>query len=146
MKKATLLFAVYDFTCARSWQGALQLKAMYPQLQMMQTAVYLTCLHPRHLPYANALANRLQLPFDLTTIETFDNQLRSPLGLTRHGDNVVLLLDAHGHICEKIFAQTPFHAVQPGYLLARLHRMNRQPTRLYPQNGRIFPTHFLSPA
>ncbi len=146
MKQATLLFAMYDFTCARSWQGALQLKAIYPQLQRMQTAVYLTCLHPRHLRHANTLANRLQLPFDLTAIETFDNQLRSQFCLTRHGDNAVLLLDAYGHICEKTYAQAPFHAVQPEHLLAQLHRMNRLPTRLYPQNGRIFPTHLYTPA
>ena len=149
MCRSTIIFAVYDYNSAAVWKGALQLKAMFAELEQRDTAVFMASLSANNLMQAQNLADRLQLPFKLTTIASFKPQLCHQLPLKKHGDNIVLILDSYGTVCDKsVVAYAPHHAIQTAHLLAQTCKINRRclTDRFNPQNGRLLPTHFFSPA
>ncbi|MCP5095844.1 MAG: hypothetical protein GY943_09845 [Chloroflexi bacterium] len=123
-RQRTLIYIVHDFTCARGWKGALQLKSIYPQLQAAQTAVSMLGNGRFHQP-AQQLATQLQLPFPVATISN-DSQIST--NVPTHGDNMILLIEPDNHVSYYRFAKVPDTAVHPSQLLTAIHTPSRLPS------------------
>lgn len=146
MSKATLIYAVYDFTSASCWKGALCLKEMNTLLQELDINVMMASFDMDNLAHAQMLAARFQLPFGVTTIDLVNPQLKLHSGLKRHGDNALLLLDACGGVRGMDVACAPNHTINSRRILTCLRQMMLKRVEGYWGNGRIFPTHYLASA